>query len=164
MKMVLPESFMTWPRRAKGEESIRETIAEHRKSALRLGFRRFVLKHIPMLGELAILEADNVGRDPGHLPSNAGETTVRDDVIALGENELVFIAQRVGRRADEVEQPVAARLDMSAVLDILVGPIVFSRSVVTPVEERVKSFEDERLVLFRRSTSHSTAFQHVGRP
>src|ERR1700727_2823585 len=132
MKMALPESFMTWPRRAKGEESIREKIAEHRKPALRLGFRGFVLKHIPMLGELASLEADNVGSDPGHLPSNAGETTVRDDVIALGENELVFITQRVGRCADEVEQPVAAWLDMSAVLDILVGPIVFSRSVVTP--------------------------------
>ena len=74
---------------------------------------------------------------------------MRDDVIALGENELIFIAQRVGRRADEVEQPVAAGLDMSAVLDIVVGPIALSRSIVTPVEQRVKCFEDKRLVLFR---------------
>src|ERR1700674_3989866 len=96
MKMVLPESFMTWHRRAKGEESIREAIAEHRKPAPRLGFCRFVLQHIPMLGELAVFEADNVGSDPGHLPSNAGKTTMRDDVIALGDNELVFIAQCVG--------------------------------------------------------------------
>jgi hypothetical protein len=77
---------------------------------------------------------------------------VRDDVIAFGENELNFIAQRVGRCASEVEQPVAARRDMSAVLDIAVEPIALSRSVVTPVEERVKRFENKRLVLFRRWT------------
>lgn len=65
------------------------------------------------------------------------------------ENELVFIAQRVGQRANQIEQPVAAGLDMSAVLNILVGPVVFSRGVVAPVEERVKCFEDMRFVLFR---------------
>src|ERR1700730_2264077 len=68
MNMVLQESFMSWPRRAKGDESIREAIAEHREPALRLGFRRFVLKHIPMLGELPVFEADDVGSDPGRLP------------------------------------------------------------------------------------------------
>jgi hypothetical protein len=73
---------------------------------------------------------------------------VRDDVIGLGENKLILIAQRVGRRADEVKQPVAAGLDMGAVLDISVGPVAFSRSVVSPVEERVKCFEDKRLILF----------------
>jgi hypothetical protein len=31
---------------SEGDESIREAIAEHREPALRLGFRRFVLKHI----------------------------------------------------------------------------------------------------------------------
>ncbi len=110
---------MIWLRRAKREKSIREAIAEHWDPALRLGFCRFVLKHIPMLGELAVFEADDAGRDPGNLPSAPGATTVRDDVIALGENELIFIAQRVGYRADEVEKPVAAGLDMSAVLDIV---------------------------------------------
>src|ERR1700722_19495449 len=83
---------MRWPRRAKGEKSIQEAIAEHREPALRLGFRRFVLKHIPMLGELAIFEADDVGSDPDRFPPAPGETTVRDDVIALGENDLVLIA------------------------------------------------------------------------
>jgi hypothetical protein len=52
-----------------------------------------------MLSELAVFEADDVGSDPGRLPSAPGETTVRDDVIALGENDLVLIAQRVGQRA-----------------------------------------------------------------
>ena len=74
---------------------------------------------------------------------------MRDDVITLGENELIFIAQRVGQRADEVEQPVAAGLDMSAVLDIAVGPITFGRAIVTLVEKRLECFEDKRLILFR---------------
>jgi hypothetical protein len=38
---------------------------------------------------------------------------------------------------------------MSAMLNISVAPVAFSRSVVTPVEERVKCFEDKRLVRFR---------------
>jgi hypothetical protein len=48
-----------------GGGSIRETIAEHRKSALRLGFRRFVLQDVPMFGKLAVFEADDIGGDPG---------------------------------------------------------------------------------------------------
>jgi len=64
-------------------------------------------------------------------------------------NEPVLIAQRVGQRANLIEQPVMAEFDMGAVLDISVGPVAFSRSVVPPVEEHVKCFEDKCLVLFR---------------
>jgi len=66
-------------------ERIHVEIFNGSESALRLRFRRFVLKHIPMLGELAVFEADDDDSDPGHLPSTPGETTVRDDVFALGE-------------------------------------------------------------------------------
>ncbi|HXB80315.1 MAG TPA: hypothetical protein VNX23_23380 [Bradyrhizobium sp.] len=55
---------------------------------------------------------------------------MRDDVFALGENEPVLIAQRVGQRANLIEQPVMAEFDMGAVLDISVGPVAFSRSAV----------------------------------
>ena len=67
----------------------------------------------------------------------------------LGDNELIFVARRVARCADEVEQPVAAGLDMSAVRDIVVSPIAISRGIVAPVEERLKCLKDKRLVLFR---------------
>ena len=102
-----------------------------------------------MFGELAVFEADDVGGDPGRLPPAPGKTTVRDDVIAFGENELVFVAQRVGQRADEVEQAIAARLDMGAVLNIPIGPVAFGTGIIAPVEKRIECFEDERLILFR---------------
>jgi hypothetical protein len=66
-----------------------------------------------VLSELAVFEADDVGSDPRRFSSAPGETTVRDDVIALGENELVLMAQRVGQRANQIEQPVTAGLDMA---------------------------------------------------
>ena len=44
-----------------------------------------------MLGELAVLDADNVGRDPGGVPSTAREAAMRDDVVALGYGELLVL-------------------------------------------------------------------------
>ena len=48
-----------------------------------LGLGRLVLKHVPMLGELAILDADDVSGDPGRGPA------MRDHVVTLGNDELV---------------------------------------------------------------------------
>jgi len=45
-----------------------------------------------MLGELAVLDADNVGGDPGDRTSIPGEPAVRDHVIALGDDELVLVS------------------------------------------------------------------------
>jgi hypothetical protein len=42
----------------------RETIAEHREAANRFRLGRLVLKDVPVLGELAVLETDDVGGDP----------------------------------------------------------------------------------------------------
>jgi len=42
-----------------------EAVAEHRRPAYRFGFRCFVLEHIPVLGELVVLNAVNVGSNPG---------------------------------------------------------------------------------------------------
>jgi hypothetical protein len=64
--------------------SVRKTVAEHREAALRLGLRRFVLKHFLMLGELAVFEADDVSCDPGRWSSVPGETAMCHDIIALG--------------------------------------------------------------------------------
>ena len=41
-----------------------------------------------------------------------------DDEIALGRDQLVFVAQRCRRRSDQVEQTLAAWPDMSAVLNV----------------------------------------------
>jgi predicted SnoaL-like aldol condensation-catalyzing enzyme len=58
---------------------------------------------LPMFGELAVLETDDIGGNPGGGTAMAREPTVRDDVVALGHDQLVLIAQRLGQRADQVE-------------------------------------------------------------
>jgi hypothetical protein len=42
----------------------RETIAEHRQAANGFRFGRLVLKNVPVLGELAVFEAHDIGGDP----------------------------------------------------------------------------------------------------
>jgi len=67
------------------ETSFGEVIAKHRQSADGLVLGRLVLENIPMLGELAVLDANNVGRDPSRGPAMAGEPPVGDHIVALGE-------------------------------------------------------------------------------
>jgi hypothetical protein len=93
------------PVELKNGELLRKAFAEDGKPPLRLGPRCFHLGHIAVLGQLAVLEADDVGSDPGRRPAISGKAAMRDDVIILRENELVLIAQRRRQRADEVEQP-----------------------------------------------------------
>src|SRR5580693_8243868 len=99
-------------------------------------------------GELAVFETDDVGGDPGGRAAVARETTVGDDVVALGHDEVVLVAQRLRSRADEVEQSRAAWRDMGAVLDVAIGPEPLGGGVVALVEQRLECFEDKRLVLF----------------
>src|ERR1700753_777156 len=81
----------------------RELISEHGIAALGLLPRGFVLKHIPMFGELAILETYDIRSNPGVGPAMSGEASVRDYIVALGHDELILIAQRAGQRPNKVE-------------------------------------------------------------
>ena len=101
-----------------------------------------------MLGQEPVFEADNVGRDPGRGPSHPGETAMRDDVIAFGDNDLVFVAQRIGCRPDQSEQSFTSRRDVRAVLDVLRRPEALRSRVVAFVEESIEGLENDRLVLF----------------
>jgi hypothetical protein len=119
-----------WPRRAI-ERSAGEAVAEHRQPAQGFGLCRFVLEDVPVLGELAVFEADDVDGDPGGRAPDARETAVGDDVVAFGDDQLVLVAQRRRSRADEVEQSPAAGRDMGAVLDVAIRPPV-SAWLVSP--------------------------------
>jgi hypothetical protein len=107
-----------------------------------------------VLGELAVLDADDVGGDPGCRAAVAGEAAMGDDVVAFGRNQLVLVAQRLWDCADEVEQPLTAWRDVGAVLNLAIGPEPFGGGVVALVEQRVEGFEDERLILFGCGLSH----------
>src|SRR5258707_5662332 len=134
--------------------SLREAVAEHRQPADGLSPGRLVLKNVPMLGESAVFDAYDVGGDPGGGAPIAGESAVRDHIVALGYDELVLIFQRVGQRTDQVEETVSAGRDVGAVLDVAVPPEELGGVIVSPAEERIKGFENERLVLLRCGPGH----------
>ena len=101
-----------------------------------------------MFGELAVFEAHDIGGDPCRRTAVARKAAMGDHVVPFGEDHLIFVAQRVGQAANKIEQAIAARRDMGAVLDVAVRPEALRGSVVALVEQGVEGFEYERLVLF----------------
>jgi hypothetical protein len=80
----------------------REPVAKHRQAlhGLRLGC--FVLKDVPVPGELAVFEADDVGSNPrgGHAVSR--EVAMCNDILPFCHGQLVLVVQGVGKGADQV--------------------------------------------------------------
>jgi hypothetical protein len=59
------------------------------------------------------------------------------------------VVQRVRQRANEIEEPVAAKADMGAVLNASVRPVDFRRSAVALITARAECFKDKHFILFR---------------
>jgi len=75
------------------------------------------------------------------------EVSISDDCSRL-------ILERRRKALDEIEQALTTRRDMSAMLNVVTGPIAFGRYLVVFVEESVKCLKDECLVLFLSSSPH----------
>src|SRR6476646_2147621 len=67
--------------------------------------------------------------------------------ISPGEDEPWLILQRGRQALDEIEQTLSARLNTSAVLNVVRRPITFSSRIITSIERRVECFQDELLVV-----------------
>src|ERR1700737_1189650 len=100
-----------------------------------------------MLDQNAILDANDVRRDPVHGKAEIREPSVHDDEISFGHDRSWLVFERWRKAFDEIEQALAARRDMSAVLDVTWRPKLLSRSVVALVEQRVEGFQDKLLVV-----------------
>jgi len=64
-------------------------------------------------------DADDVSDDPVGGLVDLGEAAVQHHVVAVGDDQLVFVTQFGRQRLDEVEQAVAPGFDMCAVLDVV---------------------------------------------
>jgi hypothetical protein len=64
--------------------SLRKTIAEHGETANGFDFGRLVLKNVPVLGKLAILEAHDFGGNPRCGTTVSCKATMGDDVVPFG--------------------------------------------------------------------------------
>jgi hypothetical protein len=84
------QSSLGWliesPRRLRsdGLVSLGKRGPEHRQTASRLGFGRFILQNIPVFREHAVGHSDDIGGDPISGPSSSRKPAMDDHVIVFG--------------------------------------------------------------------------------
>jgi hypothetical protein len=69
-----------------------------------------------------------------------------DDKIAFRHDYPMLVALCVWQAFDKVEETLASRCDVSAVLDIVWRPEALGSLVIAFVKERVESFEHDGLI------------------
>jgi hypothetical protein len=52
----------------------------------------------------------------------ARKASVRDNVISFGEDQVIFVAECIGKAANEIEQAIAAGRNVRAVLNVVRRP------------------------------------------
>ena len=68
---------------------------------------------------------------------------MRDGVVALGKDHVIFVAECVGKAANKIEQANTAGRNVGAVLNVSLRPELFRRDIVALVEQRVEGFQHE---------------------
>src|ERR1700694_4962022 len=76
----------------------------------------------------------------------------------LNRPGTITLSPSAAKALDEIEQTVAARCDMIAVLDVVRRPESFRGRIIALVKECVERFQDEGLVLFGSSLRHLDSF------
>src|SRR5882672_8869614 len=97
----------------------RKCSSEHGPLADRLLFRRFILNDVPMLDKNSVLNAHDIGGNPIHRGSEIAKSPVHDHQVSLSHDRSRFVLQRGWDALDQIEETIAARLDMSAVLNVV---------------------------------------------
>jgi hypothetical protein len=92
---------------------------EHRQTASRLPFGRFILQNIPVFREHAVGCPDDVGGDPISGHSSSRKSAMDDHVIVFANDQARLVLQRRRRAPNEIEQAVAPRRDVRAVLTVV---------------------------------------------
>src|ERR1700693_2053825 len=114
-----------------------------------------------MFDQNAILDANDVRRDPAHGKAEIRESPVHDHEIPLGRDRSWLIFERWRKALDEIEETFTSRRDVSAVLDVVGRPKLLSSGVVALVKQRVKGFEDKLLILRFYLPVHHFHFCHL---
>src|SRR5712675_2026521 len=107
-----------------------------------------------MLDKDSVLNAHNICGNPIHRRTETAKSPVHDHDVSLRHDRSRFVLQRWWDALDEIEQTLTTRCDMSAVLNVLRGPVALGRYVVPFVEESVKGFKNECLILFLFRPAH----------
>src|SRR6476660_1322961 len=78
-----------------------------------------------------------------------------NNIVALRDDKLMFVMQIVGCAPDQIEQSVATRFNVRAVLDIVRRPILLRRRVVPLVKQGVEGVEHQRFVFLLYRLTHN---------
>jgi hypothetical protein len=92
---------------------------EHRQTASRLLFGRLILQNIPVFREHAVGHPDDIGGDPISGPSSSRKPAMDDHVIVFSNDQARLVLQRRWRAPNQIEQAVAPRRDVRAVLNVV---------------------------------------------
>src|SRR2546426_12788064 len=79
---------------------------------------------------------------------------MHDHVVFFGKDDPRLVPERWRNALDGVEETVTTGGDMSAVLNVVGGPIALGRCIVPLVEQCVEGLEDERFVLLFNRLMH----------
>src|ERR1700751_4905269 len=103
--------------RARGER-----VSKHRVSAFGLFLGSLVLNDIPMLKQDSVFHADNIRRNPVDRKPEAREAAVDDDEVSLRYGYSRLISEGGRDVLNQVEETVAARLNVRTVLNVAGRP------------------------------------------
>ncbi len=100
------------------------------------------------------MDAHNICGNPIYRSAEIAKSPVDDHEVSFGNDRSGFVLQRWWDALDEIEQALTTRCDMSAVLNVVRGPVALGRCVVPFVEESVKGLKNECLILFLFRPAH----------
>jgi hypothetical protein len=77
-----------------------------------------------------------------------GLTATYNHIVAFGDDRAWLVLPRRRHTLNQIEQAVASRRNVRAVLQAIRRPLVLGSLVVALVEKRVEGFKNQRLVCF----------------
>jgi hypothetical protein len=69
----------------------RKLVSEHGKAAAGCFFFHLVLDDVPVLGQFAILKANDIRHDPVHRQADTAKPAVKQPVVAIGDHHLPYV-------------------------------------------------------------------------
>src|ERR1700746_3237064 len=116
---------------------LRESLSEHRSATFRLPFCGLVLNYVPMFDKDSVLNAQNICGNPIHRSTEPAKSPVDDHEVSLGQDRSRLVLQSCREALNKIEKTLAARRDVSAMLNVIRRPEPFRYRVVALVEQRV---------------------------
>ena len=113
-----------------------------------------VLDDVPVLGQFAMLKAHDIHHDPVRRQADAAKPTVKQHVVAIGDDKPILVTEVIGETFDHVEESLASGGNVRTVLNVIRRSETLRGDVIPLVEKRFKGVQHESLILFLDRLRH----------